>query len=151
MAQICSQTNTFPSPLQQAFDQSHSGPGQKKPPTLALLLGSLESFAAQSDLILLVDAIDECQQRYDVFEFFAALQRSCSNVRVLLTSREEAEIESGLHSFDHFRIEGHLSEVNDDVQAYVSHRLSSDRNLQWLNGSVKDEIASQLMQKSAGM
>ncbi|KIV95467.1 hypothetical protein PV10_03121 [Exophiala mesophila] len=152
VAQICSRTNTFPSLLEQAFDQSHSGPpGQKKPPTLAVLQSCLESFAAQSDLILLVDAIDECQQRSDVFEFFAALRTSCSNVRVLLTSREEAEIESGLHSFDHFRIEGHLNEVNDDVQAYVAHRLSSDRNLQWLNDSIKDEIANQLMRKSAGM
>ena len=151
VAQICSQRGIFPSVVEQAFDHSHNGPGQKKRPSLALLRELLDLSATQSNLTLLIDAIDECQQRQELFDFFSELQSSSTNIRVMLTSREEAEIQYGLHSFEHLRIEGHLTEVNNDVRAYIANRLASDRKLQWLNDSVKDDIANLLMEKSAGM
>lgn len=150
VAQLCYQSGIFPDELERAFHQSHNTPGSQRP-NLPLLRRTMEALALHFEILLLIDALDECQQRQDALEFFSDLQKTMPNARILVTSRDEVDIRTELHSFTQMRIEGHLSEVNQDVEAYINHRLSSDRKLQWLNASVRSDIASLLIEKSAGM
>jgi hypothetical protein len=150
VGQLCYQSGIFPPVLEDAFQQIHNTAGHQKP-TLHLLRQILEDFASRSHVILLIDALDECLQRQNAAEFISDLQTTKSSLSVLITSREEVEMQAGLYAFNHMRIEGHLAEVNVDVKSYINHRLSSERRLQWLNDSVKDDIASLLIEKSAGM
>ncbi|KIX03893.1 uncharacterized protein Z518_07446 [Rhinocladiella mackenziei CBS 650.93] len=150
LSQLCSHTGFIPEELEEAFHQSQSG-GTTKRPTLSLIGRILEILAVESKVMLLVDALDECTQRQEAAAFLSDLQRTLPHTRVLVTSRDEPDIQAGLHSFTQVRIEDHLDEVNEDVQSYITRRLSSDRKLQWLNSSVREDISSLLIEKSCGM
>lgn len=150
VSQLCFQSGIFPIELEEAFQQVHNTVGHQKP-TLQLLRQILENFVQRSHVVILIDALDECLQRQEAVDFISGLQRTKSSPSILITSRDDVEMQAGLYMFTHMRIEGHLAEVNQDVESYIKHRLSSERRLQWLNDSVKDDIASLLIEKSAGM
>ncbi len=151
VAQICSQSNLFPDELEQAYDQSTSSPGQRLRPTLSLLSSVLMTVTVIHDVVLLVDALDECERPQDASAFLITLQHSCRNVRVLVTSRAHPEVQEGLQLYPGIRLEGHTKEVNRDIAFYINQRLENARQLQWLSESVKRDISSLLVEKSEGM
>ncbi|KAJ9612465.1 hypothetical protein H2200_004062 [Cladophialophora chaetospira] len=151
VAQVCSQTGAFPNELEQAYDQSNSSPGQQRRPSLSLLNSVLETIAERHDLVLLVDGLDECQQTQEACAFLSKLVASCRKIKILVTSRDNAETKAELHSNPRVRLEGHMEEVTEDVNSYIRRRLSTNTQLQWLTESVKEDIASKLIEKSGGM
>ena len=150
VGQLCYQSGIFPIELEEAFQQVHNTVGHQKP-ALQLLRQVLEDFASRSHVVLLIDALDECLQRQEAVDFISDLQKTRSSLSILITSRDDVEMQAGLYLFTHMRIEGHLVEVNQDVESYIKYRLWSERRLQWLNDCVKDDIATLLIEKSAGM
>ena len=151
VAQICSQSGFFPEQLGNAYDQGMSRPGQKQRPTLSLLSNAFKTITERYDMVMLLDALDECQQTQEACEFLTQLQKSCQNIRILVTSRGTAEIQAGLSSYPKLQLERHMDEVNEDIDAYINHRLSTAVQLQWLPIPVKEDIASHLTEKSEGM
>jgi len=110
---------------------------------------------------LVLDALDECSTRKGlstegilswIREVLNSEQR---NVHVLVTSRLERDIESGLMKFayndDVVPIQSSL--ITDDIRAYVHTRVRGDEDLKrWRNRPViQDEIETRLMEKADGM
>jgi Cdc6-like AAA superfamily ATPase len=110
---------------------------------------------------LVLDALDECSTRNGkstegllswIREVFNSEQR---NVHVLVTSRPEQDIESGLMKFAHnddiVPIQSSL--ISNDILAYIRTRVSEDEGLKrWRNRpDVQNEIKTQLMEKANGM
>jgi hypothetical protein len=149
VGQICSQLGYFPEKLEVAFAHCGSG-GQKRRATLAMLMEILVALAAEIKVILLVDALDECDKRGDFLAAIARLKGS-DGIKVIITSRGEPEIQQALHFFKELRIENNLQAVDQDIRNYINHRLESDRKLFWLNPGIKSDIIASLNEKSQGM
>jgi hypothetical protein len=151
VAQLCSQSGWCPKELELAFDRSSNIAGQKKRPSFSVLQEALQAFATHNKVILLIDALDECDGRKDFLEFISSLAKTMQNVNILVTSRDEPDIREALHCFARLRMESRLEEMNLDIRYYIDSRLQSESKLQWLNSSVKTDIVSLLNSKSAGM
>jgi hypothetical protein len=101
--------------------------------------------------MLLIDAVDECDQRQDLLSSMAYLQSMSKSISVFLTSRHELDIQDALVSFKHVRIEDWTREVDDDIKIYIDHRLQTDQSLLRLKHSIREEIRERLHERSSGM
>ena len=151
VAQLCSRSGLFPHELQEAFDQSKSGPGQNLRPSLPLLTTTLKNLARDHYVFLMLDGLDECHQKKEACTVLTSVQESCKNIRILTTSRDDGDISGLLYPFTRVALEKHLLEVNKDINSYIMQRLSTDHELRWLSDSVKEDIATSLIEKSKGM
>jgi hypothetical protein len=149
VAQLCSKLRHFPDELQQAFVHSSSG-GQNRKPSLSILSTKIKLLARNQKIILLVDALDECDQRSDILKAISSLE-AADNINILITSRAEVDIQDGLDFFTRLRIESRLSEVDEDIRKYINHRLESDQKLLWLKPSIRSDVMESLNSKSQGM
>ena len=135
LRQLCSVTNAVPTVIQNLW-KKHNVPGSRPSnDTLTTVLDEmLVDFARESRQVFLVlDALDECparldhavassvdekiiSQRSDVLETLIHLSDKHSNLRIVVTSRNELDIRSRLESQPHLNIEDCL---NDDVEIFV--------------------------------
>jgi hypothetical protein len=75
VAQLCSQQESFPEKLEVAFAHCSSG-GQRRRATLAMLVEILVALAVKTKVILLVDALDECDKRGNILAAVASLEEA---------------------------------------------------------------------------
>lgn len=147
-AQICYQLESYHGDLERTFQHSlHSG----KRPSIALLREALCTLSASANIILLVDAIDECGERQELLDTFNSLSSVSANISILLTSRHELDIQDALVTFGHVSVEDWIKEIDEDIETYINYRLESDLRLSRLKPSIKDEVRSSIHGKSHGM
>lgn len=148
VAQICSQLEFCPEELELAF--SHSRHSNKRP-TITLLRDILCSLSISRRIVLLIDGVDECNERKELLKSMTYFKHMSENISIFLTSRHELDIQDALISFEHIRIETWTKEVDKDIEIYIDHRLQTDQRLLRLKDSVKEEIRQCLHSKSSGM
>jgi len=102
-------------------------------------------------ITLLIDGLDGCGGRQEILEFVSSLGEEDGNISMLITSQNELEIQEALSFFTSVRIENKLKEMNRDIQSCVNHRFQSDKKLQKLSNSVKNDITNAMVFKSSGM
>jgi hypothetical protein len=112
---------------------------------------ALQWFAEENKIILVIDAIDECEAREGLLGFIGILGNEMENISLLVTSRNESDIHDRLFSCERVTLESHLKEMDHDVGSYIENRLKSDQNLQWLDMSIKTEIRCYMKRRSGGM
>jgi hypothetical protein len=149
VAQLCAQL-PCPEDLLRAFKESKL-PARTNHPSLAVLQNALESFSVSSRIVILLDALDECEERDDLLTFLQKLVSEKSNISILVTCREDAVSNEALRSGQRVRMESHRREVDQDIESYIDHRLATDAHLRKFPRAIKDEIRRSLMEKSAGM
>lgn len=149
VAQLCSQFQ-YPQELALAFNESQR-PGHKQPPSWELLKRTILYFAGDRKVTLLVDALDECEDREQALAFLSRLQGDKFQISVIVTSRDEADIERAFHLFPRLRLENRRSDVDKDIKSYIDRRLEVDPGLKNLSLSVKSDIRLSLSEKCAGM
>ncbi|KAF2740332.1 hypothetical protein EJ04DRAFT_424663 [Polyplosphaeria fusca] len=91
---------------------------------------------------VVLDALDECVQRVELMETLEMIAGwKLQNVRLLVTSRKERDIESSLRGLVDVQNRVCLQStiVDEDIQRYVRHRLSTDKDLNKWN---KDAVIS---------
>ncbi|OBT58918.1 hypothetical protein VE04_00567, partial [Pseudogymnoascus sp. 24MN13] len=105
---------------------------------------------------IILDALDECKDRAELMDIINQISGwQLDNLHVLVTSREEREIQSSLQSLiedqNTICLESRLVDV--DIQKYVRTRLLDDADLRkWQKSSdVQDEIKAALMNGPRGM
>jgi hypothetical protein len=105
---------------------------------------------------IILDALDECEDRAELMDIINQITGwQLDNLHVLVTSREEREIQSSLESLAQEQniicLESRL--VDGDIQKYVSTRLLNDADLRkWQKSSdVQHEIKTALMNGPRGM
>ncbi|OTB04523.1 hypothetical protein M426DRAFT_11417 [Hypoxylon sp. CI-4A] len=144
------QKRFIPEVIEEAYNLSTAA-GNWRKPHASLLIEALQLLTCNSPLILLVDALDEIEDREEALDFFRRAADSMSNITFLVTSREEQSIRRSLTGFRNIRIEDRVFEVDKDIGKYVDYRLRVDPNLQWLNVSVKEQISESMRTQATGM
>jgi hypothetical protein len=153
VSQICSQVGVS-AELENAFGSSKSRNAPEKRPSYSLLRDVLISLTRTRRILLLVDAVDECEDRKNLLDFMVAIREASENlgnISILLTARNDADIVEKLVSFDRIRLENRKEELSQDISLYVKTRLDKDERLHWLKENVKNDIQMSLGSTSAGM
>lgn len=154
LCQLLQQSVKIPASLDDLFSSCESG--QRRPSVDALqeVLGLMIQEVPQAYIVL--DALDECAQRAELMEMLKTMAGwKLQNLRLLVTSRRERDIESTLEGFvdGHHRICLQSSLVNKDIQRFIQQRLSTDKSLEkWRKDDViRQEIEDVLRDGAHGM
>lgn len=105
------------------------------------------------DVIVLIDALDEANDRVTLLSFLRELVLITGrDLKLLVTSRRETDIEADFGGFPSLELNEETSQA--DVQIYISAQVESrvQKGLFRLHDdSLKDTIISHLVQHSAGL
>lgn len=139
--------------LAQLYDSCGRGGAQ---PSVTRLSESLGKELLLQDTVIVIDALDECTTRSDLLSWLSRLTRhDTGSVRVIFTSRKDQDIQVGLESWLESSAIVPLQEqiVDEDIGAYVRHRLQNDAQLQRWRGHqrIQSEIEAKLMDGANGM
>ena len=101
---------------------------------------------------VIVDALDECpdDHRHEVLTVLKTVSTKAGNVRVIYTSREEADIKEALAEFKPVRITANISDLELYVASEIQMRTSSGR-LKIKHSEVKEKIIDKLTHEADGM
>lgn len=154
LAQLCSQTIEAPEPLVDMYEECRSG--QQKPAT-GELIGTLPKTIQEfEEVFFVVDALDECPkacEREELLSLIAEMKSwSPSNIHLLVTSRQEPDIEETLFPLltsPAIPIQGF--QIDMDIRLHVADQLSSDPKLNKWPKAVKMEIENALVEGAGGM
>lgn len=131
--------------------------GSEKPPTDKLLSTFLGMLSAERKVYVVLDALDECPApRTELLGWIRKF--TCYlpiGIHLIITSRKEVDINSALGQasvIEHI-VPIQADPVDDDIRAYVRHRLKHDESFEWLRERkrIRDEIETELGRKSNGM
>jgi hypothetical protein len=110
---------------------------------LKVLLAAIKESRSRSDIIIAFDALDECPDRADFLEAIISVMEKASRVRILLTSRPEQDIQSGLAPIVTETVQV-LHMAGDDVERFVVKELK-DVAFSRYSKEVKDAIKDRLL------
>lgn len=142
----------LPSPLTTAIMDAFAS---KKTPTLEVL-GGLICIASRvsSKVFVIIDALDECEDRSKLFPIIKTISQSVS---VLVTSRDERDIRRGLqqpemqrHQYIPIRPEDLTDEIGEFIHKEIQDRMQK-RSLVVRVPDLVNEIAQALTRRSDGM
>jgi hypothetical protein len=142
IAQLCLQLNEFPSSLEEA---SRFGPGgNQRPPDFTLLVDTFWTISHEHQIIILLDALDECDERADLVSFLSDPQHGSLQTRIIVTSRDEKDFRNAFGKMPRLCLESQSRQIASDISLYVQTRLNTNPELFWLNSHVKAEIQQKL-------
>ena len=99
---------------------------------------------SEHQVIILLDALDECDERTDLVSFLSDLRHESLHTRIIFTSRDEKDIRNAFKEMPRLCLESQSREIARDISLYVRTRLDTDPELLWLNSHVKAEIWQKL-------
>jgi hypothetical protein len=116
----------------------------------ALLVHVLDSTEGLGSVTVVIDALDECNDRDRLLQLLASLWgRMGSNVKVFVTSRREIDIQRRFNKFPQVSLEE--SAVDNDVRKYLEHTMEASAAFRKLTDSLKEFIVTSLVLGSGGM
>lgn len=148
-AQLCVQL-PLPKALVQDYEASKL-PARTSRPSWVVLQKAIQSFAMSSKILLLVDALDECEEREEVLGFLNKLEKETNSISILVTCRADAHFIGSANSYQQLRMENRRSEIDKDIGSYVLHRLATDAQLKKFPQAIKNEIHGSTVDNCAGM
>ena len=130
-----------------------------KTPTFSELKDCLKKvvklYAAEIDVYLLIDALDEIplESRDDVFDILDAVaEQQPLYLHLLVTSRDHADIRQALTKpLDWCQVVVEEQVVQADIKRYVSNTIEDDRRLRSLTSNMKQEILQRVAVEGGGM
>jgi ankyrin repeat domain-containing protein 50 len=131
------------------YDDRYMGANE---PSLRELLGVLlAEVATYGTLLLMIDALDECpKQERKIFLEKIVGPILGSNIKLLLTSRKETDIERGLPaSVKTIAIQDSVVDV--DIRTHVSSVVSQDSTLRAMPLKIREEILDGIVSGARGM
>lgn len=154
LCQLLQRSFTIPKGVDVLFSACDNGQRQ---PSLHALLEVLPQVMQQfTHVYIVLDALDECTQRLELMNLLETVAgRQLDNMHLLMTSREERDIERSLKNY--VKEEGTIclqqDVVDKDIQRYVQQRLSDDQTLAKWNKdvAVRQEIEDALIRGARGM
>lgn len=112
-----------------------------------------ELMQAYSKTILVLDALDECNEktRSALIEVFDRLTKTNPTLKLFISSRRDDDIQYRLHKEANLGIEA--TDNEEDIRNFVRTRLEEDqkRRRKPLSDGLQKEITKVLFSKSAGM
>ena len=150
VAEICRQS---PEALEHIEEISSKYREFKSPCTLDTLCSALkECLDFQSRNFVIIDALDECNDRDEILRFIVDLAISCPKLNLLLMSRKEKNIQRELQSLPQMT----LTDVNTirDIERFVRSSLNAmikSKRLKLRDESLHQEICESLCSRANGM
>jgi hypothetical protein len=119
--------------------------GSGRNPTLDEVTNLIMALSAVApNVYIILDALDECQNREELLEAIATLKGSVVNAKLFVTSRQEQDIIEGLTE-DGFTPMTILEDsIEHDIGLYVSSILRNDTHLRRLPEGLKHHIRNTL-------
>ncbi|KAJ4051592.1 hypothetical protein NW758_003932 [Fusarium oxysporum] len=154
IAQICTQLGRFPKDLEEVFERNTSTQSPYVRQTdLRTLSEILMLLTSKHHVIILVDALDECESRRGILELFRLLGTQGHHLNILLSSRDEADIRHVLSDFPRIRLESVSNCLNSDIDRYINYRLDHDPGFRMLKlkPSFRETILQSLRVQANGM
>ncbi|KAI0528394.1 hypothetical protein GGR58DRAFT_509423 [Xylaria digitata] len=148
--QILSNSGDIPGMIESHF-QVCTAAGLYRKPEIHFLKEALSLMTYKSRLLVIIDALDEVEDRTEILGFFRRATSELENIGFLISSRESEDIGLGLELFHHVRIEDQVAKINEDITRYIDHKLQVDPNFQWLSNRVKEDIFLSLQSQANGM
>ena len=129
--------------------------GQRQPTHDKLFLVLRELLESFDDTYIICDALDECRNRDECLRDIRKMISWGSNQsHLLFTSRREHDIEDSLTPVISLeaQLRMEVTSVNEDIKAYVEHRLQTERKLKkWQSLHLQQKIITALLNKADGM
>jgi hypothetical protein len=152
LAQICFKLASFPVALDQAFERSKmSASPYGKRTDLDAIVEILIELTSQHRVAIIIDALDECENREEILAFVGKLARQKILLKILLSSRDETDIRQNLTDFPRIRLEDSSARLDNDISNYINYRLGHNRAFKWLKPSFKQTIQERLSTRAKGM
>ncbi|PGG97105.1 hypothetical protein GX51_07506, partial [Blastomyces parvus] len=166
VVQLYSKCENSRKELDKLHSSCHDGGRQPTDESLFATFQRMLGYVGRVQIV--IDALDECAERTDLLLWMKNLASvGPANLHLLVTSRREEDIESGLRRWlpDSNFVSIQQDAVNNDIREYIWGRLENDDGFErWrsnvddqgfkrrrLNPSVFDEIVDGLMEKVNGM
>jgi len=106
--------------------------------------------SGQDTTYLVLDALDECEDREMLLSVMSEICQSAS-INVLTTSRPEQDISSVLKEIVTYEISIQNEKVNDDIKTHIQKCLKNDHKLRKWDDEAKSLVAERLTYKADGM
>ena len=136
--------------LEQLYAECQNGKMQPMDKALVAILAEL--LAGPDDVYIVLDALDECEQRDELIELIRTITEwHARPLHLLVTSRKERDIEHALESLATGKICIENDMVDADIQDYVRERLQHDKKFTKWPPGVRKEIEQAIMQGAHGM
>ena len=138
----------------QSFFQEQRKENPAYCPRLEEIRSNFNSFIAGTfkKVILVVDAIDECNSRKCITSSLRTIKEACPSVKILVSSREEHEISRAFKGLPRTRMKE--SDVMVDIESYVTFEVDSrikEKTLKIRSHETKQIVCDTLVKKSEGM
>ena len=102
-------------------------------------------------LYILVDALDECNDRTELLRFLKRILESKVGLNLLITSRKEHEFYVALKDGVDCTVSIQDERVDADICLHVKSCLASDPKLSLWNPEMKEKILTSLTSRAHGM
>lgn len=136
--------------VQQLHEKHHNG--QLEPSDDKVESCLYHVIGISEDAYIIIDALDECNERHALLAFLKTLVNECGNhLHLLMTSRQEHDITEELSQFVVFPIGLQSQLVDRDINLYVQEILSKDLRMKKWPDQIKEEILTNLISKADGM
>ncbi|MCJ1313134.1 hypothetical protein MMC25_006811 [Agyrium rufum] len=150
LTQFSAQQPSIPSAVMKIYDESRDSPGAMK---LNDLSDALFTVLGDFDrAYILIDALDECDERPLLLRRLQELARNAGkHWSLLLTSRGEYDIETGLSGVVTHNFEIQTTDTQEDIRTLIRSRLRQDPQLKKRPSAVKKKIENALEEGACGM
>jgi hypothetical protein len=140
------------SPALERLYRSCQRGGSRRQPTFDEVANLIVSLSALTPrLYIVLDALDECQDRDKLLEAIVALRKSAATAKLFVTSRQESDIIEALTE-DGFTPMPILDDaVKHDIELYIRSVLQNDAHLRRLPNDVKRHIQQTLIDGAKSM
>lgn len=141
----------MPSIVETSFEEHNTKDGQLR----ALTYSELESLLVAvlqecPPTTLVLDALDECQDRECLLELLVRLADSPTfSAKILVSSRRELDIQNAFDSMPRIPIESDI--VDKDIHSYLEYVIKTNKRLYKLSPSLKTTILETLTLGANGM
>ena len=151
ICQLCKQLDEASEELIEFADAHRTDGGQYSAPIyeeLEKLLLSL--LAGCPQIIIILDALDECLNRDNLLVFLKLLPTlDACNIKVLVSSRQEGDIQ--VVFADQPQQSANIYAVDRDVRAYIKASIAKSRRLQLLPPELMRTVEDSLCKEAKGM
>ena len=160
LVQLCDQSDAYCAILSDFYLAHHNGSKYASDGELIQCLKAMLNLPKQATAYIVIDALDECSTstglpspRDNVLAFVEELVRlQAPNLRICVTSRPEADIESVLGPLAFRLVSLHCeSGQARDIGEYVKFVVNSDPKMRGWRKADKELVIDMLMKKADGM
>ena len=117
--------------------------------TLPDVLSGLETCLTCEHVTIVIDALDECEDRAKVLRWLCQLP---SSVYLFISSRDEDDIRCSFESPALREQKITPKDIEDDVRAYLDNKFNEDQNPNLVrNPALREEIVETLVKNANGM